>query len=54
MNIKISVQKIWGIQCTQYKRHIISGMNLKTELGQTDLICTENIYATDQCTQLII
>lgn len=47
MNKSFIRKKIWAQECTQYKLYIISRMNLKTEVGQTDQSCTEDIFATE-------
>lgn len=50
----LSEKKIWAIECIQCKLYIISELNLNIELGQTDQICTEEIPAAEQYTQLVI
>lgn len=47
-------KKVWSLECTQSKRYIISGMNLNTDPGQIDPICTEDISVAERYTQLII
>lgn len=48
LNRKKTTQKNGALECTRYKLHSPSGMDLQTELGPTDQICTEDSFATEQ------